>query len=172
MKLKFLLPALILGAATVGAQAQKKAQKKADQDTEAFRYEIQAEGVGVQGTYLVKVWTYSKKPTIAMTQAQKNAVHGVIFKGFAGAPGVAGRKPLVADAAAQSNSAAFFDEFFSPTGSYMRYVSLVGNGQIETDDLIKIGKEYKIGVVVSVNADELRKALEKEGVVKALNSGF
>jgi hypothetical protein len=38
--------------------------------------------------------------------------------------------------------------------------------------VIKIGKEYKIGVIVSVQKDYLRKDLEAAGVIKGLSSGF
>jgi len=62
---------------------QVLAQSKANKDTRNFRYEIEAQGEGVEGTYLVKVWTYSRSPKVSITQAKKNAVHGVIFQGFA-----------------------------------------------------------------------------------------
>ena len=35
--------------------------KKADKDTKNWIYEIEPVGVGAQGTYLIKVWSYSKK---------------------------------------------------------------------------------------------------------------
>ena len=38
---------------------------------------------------------------------------------------------------------------------------------------LKISKrEYKIGVIVNVQSDQLRKRLEKEGIAKGLSSGF
>ncbi len=54
----------------------------------------------------------------------------------------------------------------------MKYVSLSNDGSIDTDDRLKVGKEYKIGVVVSVMKDQLRKDLEKAGIIKALDAGF
>ena len=41
-----------------------------------------------------------------------------------------------------------------------------------SQEVVKVGKTYKIGLVVSVSKDALRKALEKAGVVKALGAGF
>ena len=91
VKLISLALIIVLGLSiSVSAQAKKKANK----DTEDFVYEIEGVGVGTQGTYLVKVWSYSKKPTVAINQAKKNAVHGIIFKGFSGKPGIPGQKPL------------------------------------------------------------------------------
>lgn len=79
IKLSSLLLVMVLGLSiSVNAQAKKKA----DKDTEDFVYEIEGVGVGTQGTYLIKVWSYSKKPTVAINQAKKNAVHGIILKDF------------------------------------------------------------------------------------------
>lgn len=152
--------------------SQKRKIKKANEDTEKARYEIEAIEVGLQGTCLVKVWSYSKKPTVAAAQAAKNAVHGVIFKGIPGKDRIPGKKPLVANASVESQYADFFKTFFADGGPYMKYVTLTNNGAIEGGDVMKVGKEYKVGVNVSVNNSELRKALEEQGVVKKLNSGF
>jgi GTP-sensing pleiotropic transcriptional regulator CodY len=37
---------------------------------------------------------------------------------------------------------------------------------------MKVGKQYKIGVLVSVNVALLRKDLEDAGIIKSLNAGF
>ncbi len=150
-----------------------QAKQKANKDTEAWRYEIEgAGGVGSEGTYLIKVWSYSKKPKIAIEQAKKNAIHGVIFKGFAGAKGDPSQKPLASNPSIEDEKADFFNDFFADGGKYMKYVGVVGNGDINAGDVIKIGKEYKIGVIVSVQKDYLRKDLEAAGVIKGLSSGF
>ena len=63
----------------------------------------------------------------------------------------------------------FFKLFFDDTrGEYMKYVSLTSKPQ----DIIKVGREYKVGVVVSVHKDALRKSLENAGIIKGLSHGF
>ena len=86
----FTLLAVVAFAFTGNAQAKKKA----DKDTNNWRYEIEAVQTGVQGTSLIKVWSYSKKPDVAIEQAKKNAVHGIIFRGFAGRSGVSAQSAL------------------------------------------------------------------------------
>ena len=54
----------------------------------------------------------------------------------------------------------------------MKFVSASGDGNIAAGDRVKVGKEYKIGIVVSVMKDQLRKDLEAAGIVKGLSSGF
>ncbi|MDI9357150.1 MAG: hypothetical protein QM536_09030 [Chitinophagaceae bacterium] len=170
---QFISIAIITILCSNNIHAQNRAKKKANADTENWRYEIEAAGTGVQGTYLIKVWSYSKKPTIAIQQAKKNAVHGIIFKGFAGIPNVSGQKPLVTDMSIAEQKESFFDDFFSdPAGDYIKFVSESGDGSVDAGDRLKIGKEYKIGVIVSVNSAELRKYLEKAGIIKSLSDGF
>ena len=149
-----------------------QARKKADKDTEEFRYELQCAGVGQDGTYLVKVWSYSKRGDVALEQAKKNAVHGVIFKGFTGSDGCSTQKALASSPNVESEKQEFFDMFFEDGGKYMKYVSVSGDGMISADDRKKVGKEYKIGVIVSVMKDALRKDLEAAGVIKSLDAGF
>ena len=62
--------------------------------------------------------------------------------------------------------------FFEDGGKYMKYVSVSTDGQISADDRKKVGKEYKVGIVISVMKDALRKDLESAGVIKGLSSGF
>ena len=142
--------------------------EKANKDTERFRYEIECAGNGVQGTSLVKVWTYSKSAKIAERQAMKNAVHGIIFKGFASTkPGCVSQRPLVTKVGAEEEFSDFFNLFFDDNGDFRKYVSVTGGREVT-----RVGKEYKIGVIVSVSKDQLRKALEEAGVIKKLSSGF
>jgi len=143
-------------------------QKQADRDTNQFRYEIECAGNAIQGTYLVKVWTYSKKASVAENQCRKNAVHGVIFKGYGGGQGCVSQRPMASNPGAETQHKEYFDSFFSNGGEFQKYASIV-EGTTET---VKVGREYKVGVVVSVRKDDLRKALEAAGIIRGLNSGF
>lgn len=165
----FMLATMFLALPMAGS-AQKK--KKANKETAAWRYDIEPMGVGTQGSYQVKVWSYSKKPRIATEQSKKNAVHGIIFKGFAAGNGSPGQKPLARNPNLENEKADFFDEFFKDGSKYQKYVTLTNDGAIREGDRINMGKEYKMGVIVSVNVAGLRKDLEASGIIKGLASGF
>lgn len=151
----------------------QKGKKKADTETNEWRYEVEAAGTGTQGSYQIKVWTYSNFPETATEQAKKNAVHAIIFKGFPANGRIQGQKPLARDSNLENEKADFFKEFFKEGGKFQKFVTLSNNGAIAPGDRIKISKkEYKIGVVVSVNVAGLRKDLEDAGIIKSLNSGF
>lgn len=59
-----------------------------------LKYEIEGEGVGVQGTYLVKVTVIQKKSKLDIDVIKKCAVHGVLFKGFSSQTSRTRQKPL------------------------------------------------------------------------------
>ena len=143
-------------------------QKQADKDTNQFRYEIECAGNAIQGTYLVKVWSYSKKASVAENQCRKNAVHGVIFKGYGGGQGCVSQRPLANTPGIETQYETYFDSFFADGGEFQKYASIM-EGTMET---VKVGREYKVGCVVSVRKDDLRKALEAAGIIRGLNSGF
>ncbi len=165
-----LLIAVFISIAVTMAHAQAK--KKANKDTENWRYEIECVSVGASGSYLVKVWSYSKKPVVAIEQAKKNAVHGILFKGFTGKGAGCTQKPLISNPNLEQEKEDFFNSFFETGGKYMKFVSTSGDGSINAEDILKLGKEYKIGVILSVSKDNLRKDLEAEGLIKSLGSGF
>ena len=143
-------------------------QKQANTDTNQYRYEIECAGNAIQGTYLVKVWTYSRNASVAENQCRKNAVHGVIFKGYGGGQGCVSQRPMASSPGVETQYKEYFDSFFATGGEFQKYASIMSG----TTETVKVGKEYKVGVVVSVRKDDLRKALEAAGVIKSLNSGF
>lgn len=174
MKSKHIITTLLLVfLVSFSSQAQWKG-KKAEKDTKIWRYDVECEGIAKQGAKLVKVWSYSKNPKHAISSSMRNAVHGIIFKGYAGGgQGCTPMQPLVKDVAKEAEFAEFFDAFFAEGGEYLKYVSAATDGSIAPGDRLKISKrEYKIGVVVNVMSDQLRKRLEKENIIRSLTSGF
>jgi hypothetical protein len=135
---------------------------------ENLRYDIECAGNGTQGSYLVKVWVYTKSNKMDQETLKKYAVHGVIFKGFTGKEGCVQQKPLANSPEIEKQKADFFDAFFNTDKAFAKYTTILG-GSLES---VKIGKEYKHGIVVSVAKDMLRKDLEQAGIIRALDAGF
>lgn len=136
---------------------------------EPLQYEIVGAGSGTQGTYLVKVYVVSKKNKPDLELLKKCAVHGVLFKGFTVANSRVTQKPLAGSALAEQQNTDFFEPFFADGGAYANYVSMV----TAQYDVVKMQKkQYRIGATFSVSKDQLRKDLEKAGVLKGLGAGF
>ena len=152
-------------------------KKKANTETLEFRDEAEAAvGQAVQGYTLIKVYTYSKNKNIPLTQAGKNAVHAVLFRGTAdynnGSTRIKGQKPIISNVLVYDENIEYFKEFFKDGGQFQRYVQYVNNGIPDIGDSYKVGKEYKIGVKVLVNKDALRKTMQDAGIIKALGGVF
>lgn len=187
-KIGWLLCVLLASVSGVFAQQKiKKAEKAADAETAQWHYELECAGEGKQGTYIVKVWSYSKRADVAIDQAKKNAVHGIVFKGYASMGQTCrGQKALASTPGIEDEHKEFFKKFFADGGDYMKYVQLSGEASKNTlgqqGDVIKLsgmkgytdgtGAQYKVGVIVVVMKDELRKHLEQAGVIRGLSSGF
>ena len=166
MKKLFALLAILLCVCMVAVAGNRK-HKKAEIDTRNYRYDLEYVKTTGNGMANVKVWSYSRRPSIAIEQCKKNAVHGVLFKGYSGEG--ATQPPLIRDAADITKHAEFFETFFADGGDYMRYVS---NSIVGTSETIKVGKDHKMGVVVSVNVRQLRRDLETAGILRSLSHGF
>ena len=135
-----------------------------------FGYELHSLGVGSEGSNLIKVYSYANNYDKAVKQAKHDAVHGVLFKGIVGGNGCA-NQPAIVKPQELSTNQAFFDKFFT-SGEYLRFVNLSNDGSIDGADRLRVGNKYKIGVVVSVQKDALRKYLEQEGIIKRLDAGI
>jgi len=159
---------IILSVMLVSCSASRTAERY----TQQWRYEIEPVSIGTKGSYLIKVWSYSRNQAVAAEQAKKNAVHGVVFRGFTGMNGVSAKPPLATSPNLENEKKEFFDPFFANGGRYMKYVSITNDGSIGAKDRLKVGKEYKIGLIVSVAVDELRKDLEDAGMIRPLGAGF
>ena len=170
IKLSFFV-VFILSSFDGSAQFNKR--KKSKKDTHNFRYEIECNDTGARGTVAIKVFSYSKKPDIAIEAAKRNAVHGIIFKGFPRAGKCQKKDPLARNPNLEQEYEEFFKEFFKDGGKYIKFVNASTDGAIEGGDISKISKrEYKIGINVSVNRSALEKDLISAKIIEGLGSRF
>jgi hypothetical protein len=162
---------LVLSISSIYGQNRRQ-KKKADEATLSWRYEVVCEkGGGVGNTYLVRVTSYVREPSISIEQSKKNAVHSIIFTGVTGnSEGCVTKRPMTNNPSIYNENIDFFKSFFVNNGTYGKYTTLP-TGRPER--VIKINKkEFKVETVVSVNVDLLRKNLEDANILKSLNSGF
>jgi len=170
MNLKNLLSlSLIFLLFSISSEAQTKKQRAAAGYT-ISNYEVECMGTGMDGTQLIKVWGFGKKPDDAIYMAKKNAVHAVIFKGILGGKPGCMTRPLVNQPDAEQKHREYFNSFFSDGGRYLAFVSQTGDGKV---DRIKVSnKDYKIGIIVAIMHTQLRAELEAAGILKELSRGF
>lgn len=152
-----LLPLLVYSCGTAS---------KVNRADQPWSYEVESMGVGADGTYVLRVWTYWRTPDLPVEEAKKNAVHAVIFRGIPAGNG-ATAQPALRSAELTPEETVFFDSFFQ--SGYQRFIGSV-NSAIQVTQTGR--KEYRIAVTMSVTKDNLRKFLEEKGMIKSLSSGF
>ena len=176
MKAIRLLSLLLVASLVITtASAQEKYSKKERRIhySSNYNYEVEILGVGQDGTKVMKVWGYGKKVEDAIIEAKMNAVAAAIFKGIPGGQGAAATPAILRDPNAAEKHADYFENFFSPGGKYLQFLTMTTDGMPSGQDRLQISKKnYKVAIYVQVMYDALRKQLEADGIARKLDSGF
>lgn len=147
----------------------------AKDNTPDYEYELSLSKENIAsaaGFKVFKVWSYGKKKEQLTNEiGMRNAIHGLLFKGLAASDiGSQGNvPPLVPDG--YESHREYFDLFFE-SGEFKQFIQLTSKGAQQAGDVIKIGKQYKVGLLVQVNLHALRKRLEKDGIVESAKNIF
>ena len=150
------------------------ANAKKDKTVE-YNYElvtVKNGGGATSGFRIFKVWSYCKKKELLTQEiCMRNAVHGVIFKGLAGDDAIGGQmKALVPEGVGEHKD--YFDNFFD-SGDFKQFIQLTSKGAQQAGDVVKTAnKEWKVGLVVQVNVNALRKRLEADGIIMSTQDIF
>jgi hypothetical protein len=137
----------------------------------SYDYEVVFIRTGAAGTELFKVFSYGRNEKECIEASKLNAIKAILFKGI---PGSGMQRPMISEAGAEEKYKDYFNEFFKSGGRYLNFVALSSDGSIDSMDRIRVknGKLLKIGIVVSVQKDNLRKQLQDDKIIKSLSSGF
>lgn len=167
MKRLFLMIMICIGVA-LNASAKKKEL--------VFDYELSPalDNIEMASGYVVfKVWTFGKsRSDITEDIGVRNAIHGILFRGLAsGDDGYSGNISAIVPDGYESHKE-YFDDFFSDPNKYGLYVQQTSRGSQRAGDVVKVGKRYKVGFLVQVNINALRKRMQKDGIVESARSIF
>lgn len=131
-------------------------------DNPIYNYEITCAGNGEYGHYLVTISAYViKKKEINHDIAKKCAIHGVLYKGFTGNAGCHSQKAILASPITEEQQKYILSLIENKFNSYASSVD-------EMIKVLKVGKRYKVTSVIEVNTGQLRKDLEKAGIIRKL----
>lgn len=166
---KIILLCMMLMSVSIVINAQKKA-------VVGYNYELSLAKENVAATSgfkVFKVWSYGKKKELLTTDiCMRNAVHAVLFKGLAASDvGSQGRFPAMCPEGYDAHQE-YFDGFFE-SGDYKQFIQLTSKGSQQAGDVIKTAnKEWKVGLLVQINVNALRKRLETDGIIQGARSIF
>lgn len=170
-KIQILFVVLLSLGAVISISAQNRKERKILYNSQ-YNYEIEALGVGQDGTKVFKIWGYGSTVGEAVISAKANAVAACIFKGLTGGAGAAPTPPICSEANIEVTKSEYFEKFFELGGKYLQYVAVTNDGNPAGEDRLKIKKGYKVAIYVQVMYDALRRQLEADGIARRLDAGF
>lgn len=134
-------------------------------------YKIQVVRVAQQGIKFYKVWGEGSSVNKAMNQALQDAVAASLFTGVPGNEHAGSVPALCGSFQAYEDHREYFDKFFKK-GEFLHYVSNVNSQYPSGENNVRIKGGHRVGLYVQVKYDALRVKLEKDGIIKNLNSYF
>jgi hypothetical protein len=129
-----------------------------------YDYEVEHISTG-EGIETVKVYSYGKNKSDGVQLGKLNALRAIIFKGI---PKADYQKPIISEAGAEEKYKSYFNEFFKDGGKYLKFISLTNNNV----EVLDGSDRLKIGIIVTIQKNNLRKELEAAKIIKSLNNGF
>lgn len=134
-----------------------------------WEYAVECAGTAKDGSYIVSVVCEGKNLKKTIEMAMKSAIHAVLFKGVDGTvAGCVKHGALVTNPNAIDEHTVFFKALFKDD-IYKRFV-IETPGTVYTT--IKTSRGIRVVITLTVIKDELRKYLEKNGVIRGLSTGF
>jgi hypothetical protein len=170
--LTIILALILISVNFADAQAKYSKKERKAHYNSSYNYEVEIMGVGQDGTKVLKIWGYGKRVEDAIIEAKMNAIASVIFKGVPGGQGAAATPAILTDPNAAEKHADYFENFFSPGGKYLQFLTLTTDGMPSGQDRLSIKGGYKVAIYAQVMYDALRKQLETDGIARRLDSGF
>lgn len=129
--------------------------------------DISCFGMTSSGDCMVDAISYSKKIDGNGNDAKIHVLKMLFFEGIDGDTDnrINGILPLCPNAEIQHKE--FFDTFFMQNGEYEKYIDFIPGYPVETT---KMSSMYKIRYKLIVKLQELKRTLEKEGIIKSLKN--
>lgn len=126
------------------------------------RYDTSTRTGNKAGSISLKTSAFGPSKEKAKEEAKKCAVRAIIFRGVSGS---SCQYPLVRDPDAERKDAAFYDTFFTDSGTYLSFVTETAVDPVNT---VKEKGGYRFGLNVIVNYSQLQTYLENEKKIRRL----
>tara|TARA_B100000902_G_C27266065_1_gene893565 strand:- start:111 stop:1556 length:1446 start_codon:yes stop_codon:yes gene_type:complete len=150
--------------------AQTKREDRISQErTRNWQYEsICFQSGGAGSSYLVQITSYVADLRQSLSQAKRDAIHAVLFKGISGNNlGCSTKAPVIPNSVYEDNFQ-YFEDFFYNSQAFNQFATVPSGTAEPGTEKLKKAKTYKVTHIVSVNVDTLREKLESDKIIEAL----
>lgn len=137
--------------------------------TNSRNFHTECVSIETDGYVTIKIWDTDKGKSYDSQQARKDAVTAILYSGVSGTNGCITQPPILNKADEQQKFQTIEKKFFSKNG---KWIIFTRSSAIETTLPNSLGKKKWKVYQVSISREELRKYLEEQKIIKALNTGF
>lgn len=129
-----------------------------------YDFETECMGIELDGSHTLKAWGKGSNYLDASTQAKKNAVRDVIFKGISKGASTCNKDPLIVGPRAETRHEDYFYKFFVDGGDYQKYVSLKEKKLTKKNKRDKKKQTVSVTtmIVVTINRNDLKQRLKAD----------
>lgn len=132
-------------------------------------YQTECVTIETDGYLTIKIWDTKKGKKYKPHEARKDAVNAILYSGIAAGNGCATQPPILNKTAEQEKFKSIERSFFARKGKWILYTrSSATEATVPANLGVKNWKVYQ----VSISKNELRKYLEEQKIINALNTGF
>lgn len=125
--------------------------------------------IETDGYITIKIWDSKKGAKYRIVQARKDGIYAILYSGISGINGCDTQPPLLNKTEERENFKTIEKTFFAKNGLWSMFTR---SSAVETTLPTNIGiNNWKV-YQVSISKNELRKYLEDQNIIKALNNGF
>ena len=132
-------------------------------------YQVECIRIENNGDLTVNVWNPQKGKNYKLTQAQKDALHSVLFTNDGTQNNCGSMPPLLNNPESIQNFKMIEKTFFSNKGDWKRFT--INSSQNQTIPQELGSQKWKIHTI-TISKSTLRKYLEEKQIIKPLNNGF
>jgi hypothetical protein len=134
--------------------------------TKFYGYQIECVTLNSDNYIELKIWNENYKLKYKESQAQKEAIHSILYAGItSGANNCGTQPPILKNENDKQNFKKIEKKFFSKNGVWARFVK---SSKLNNEASISLNKIYQI----QVSKLELTKYLIEQKIIKSLNNGF
>lgn len=132
-------------------------------------YQMECKSQSNEGYVTIKIWDLKRGSKYKLIQAQKDAIHGILFAGLSGGSLCGKQPPILKNTEDQQNFGRLEKQFFSQNGKWSNFVR---SSELNQVVLEKVNGCNIKSYVISVSKNELQKYLEEQNIISKLNNGF
>ena len=127
-----------------------------DPNSKSYSHETECVKDNFDGTYVIKAWGSGSNVNEDIVLAKKNALNDILFRGLNFGKSDCGVIPLVNEPNARQNHEAYFNNFFSDKGDFLKYVEVQAGASVY--------KNQAVTLIVKKSA--LKQKLINDGIIK------